>query len=263
MRIMENNEINYTPEFYEALNHCKKNHLFFGEGTPTAEILIIGKECGFNTEKKARLSNKEGVDLENEILQISKEEADSNLYRLENKCPLPKHVNYNPTWKNYQDLTNKIMGLNKSEWGSFLDDSFITEFSQVQLPYSNFLKEKGLTDRIRKESINKREALFSLPFFRSFPVVILACGHYPTRDFVKDYNYKFDIEKTFKVKWQYPIRDIKEEEKYPACWYNIHYNEDFESIGINRVVIHTRQLSRIFNPRLLNEIAREIHLLGL
>ena len=62
------------------------------------------------------------------------------------------------------------------------------------------------------------------------------------------------------MKWQYPIRDIKEEEKYPACWYNIHYNEDFESIGINRVVIHTRQLSRIFNPRLLNEIAREIHL---
>lgn len=43
-----------------VLAYCEKEKLFFGEGTPTAKILLIGKECGWN-ERMGTSESKEKI----------------------------------------------------------------------------------------------------------------------------------------------------------------------------------------------------------
>lgn len=43
---MKDKKAFYNQEFSNVLEYCKNNYLFLGEGTPSADILIIGKECG-------------------------------------------------------------------------------------------------------------------------------------------------------------------------------------------------------------------------
>ena len=59
----------------------------------------------------------------------------------------------------------------------------------------------------------------------------------------------------FEVKYDGTTRAIPRNENYFTCWYNIHYNNDYETAGKNKIVIHTRQLRNKFNPELLTKIA--------
>ena len=139
----------------------------------------------------------------------------------------------------YHKLVSLIKGVSKDEitkggkndWG-FLDHCFITEMSQLQLPNSSFLKEND----IRKESVEKRAKLFQQPFFRRFPIVIIASG----ADYLNTgkYKYDFDIEREFDVEFKKPTIEVIEEGNKKR-WYNIHRQID----GEPRIVIHTRQLS--------------------
>jgi len=119
----------------------------------------------------------------------------------------------------------------------------MTELSQIPLPNSDFLKEKGLDDSIRIASVEKRKELFRQPFFRNFPIVIMACGHYPR-------EVKFDIEKTFNVEWTPETRVVS-----PQNYYNLHYGKILD--GKDKILIHTRQVSMGVTNDLLSEIARE------
>lgn len=272
---MKEKDVFYNKEFHEVLNYCKQENLFLGEGTPNADILIVGKECGFNKEKRDRLKKVEESgcpeSLKREILDISKEEVDSNLKRLSNDYlneglpKVKKEVNSNATWRNYHRLVSLINGVDKDQitkggkddWG-FLDSCFITELSQLQLPNSSYLKSNGISDEIRKDSITKRSEMFHKAFFRRFPIVIVAVGpHYID---IEKYKYGFNIEWDFKVKYlntiHFKVEVSKKTKRQSARWYNVHKSTE----GTPRLVIHTRQLSTVGEPNeslypLMDEIA--------
>lgn len=213
---MKENDVFYNKEFHEILNYCRQHNLFLGEGTPNANILIVGKECGFNKEKRDRLKKveKSGCleSLKREILDISKDEANSNLKRLGNDYQniglpnLKKDIASHQTWRNYHRLVSlidevskdQITNGGKDDWG-FLDSCFITEISQIQLPYSKYLEDNEISDEIRRDSIAKRSKMLHKAFFRKFPIVIVAVGpHYISNG---KHKYNFDIEWDFEVKF--------------------------------------------------------------
>ena len=224
---MENSDLK------NVLKYCNEENLFFGEGTPSAKILIIGKECGWNS-CMANSDTKENI-----LLQSQKStnhnldcwmNSEGNLEQL--KSDALKEWPNSPTWRNYQLIVQQIIEKEIPKY-DFLDYSFITELSQICLPNSNHLKNNDLT----QQSVEKREKLFKKDFFQKFPIVIMACGHYPK-------SFNFDIEDVFNVKW---VGETVELSK--GNYYNIHYGKD-------KILIHTRQVSMGVTNELLSAIAK-------
>ena len=260
---MKDKESFYNEEFYKAIEYCKDNELFLGEGTSNADILIIGKECGLSDKKRKSLDV--APDKEIWLLENSQEEANSNIERLSNNYQsiglpnLKEQISSHATWRSYHKLVSLIRGVNKDEiskggkndWG-FLDHCFITEISQLQLPKSNYLTENNISDDIRRESVEKRAKLFHQPFFRRFPIVIIAIGHEYLN--IGKYKYDFDIEREFKVEFKGPTVEVIEEGNRKR-WYNIHREID----GEPRIVIHTRHLSTVGeSPKSLDSLMDRI-----
>ena len=81
--------------------------------------------------------------------------------------------------------------------------------------------------------------LLSSDFYRSFPIVILACGKY------FDW-YNINIERIFDVKWEGSTEQVSLNNG-KKIWLNLHYSEDRK-----RVVIHTWQASGILRQGLKN-----------
>ena len=79
-----------------------------------------------------------------------------------------------------------------------------------------------------------------MPFFKEFPIVIVAANDYPRR-------YHIDLEQTFNVKWEGKTRDVGNKN-----WYNLHFSKDNK-----RILIYTRQLSNSFSKELITAIAAE------
>lgn len=146
----------------------------------------------------------------------------------------------NTTWYNYQKLIDKIRAIDsnhpdrtKNDEIDFLKYCFITEFSGICSPYSK--KSPEVTESIKNRTTN----LLNHLFFKSFPIIIIACGHY-----VRQYKDIIDLQKLFEVKWD--ERTIEVENN----WYNLHK-------GNNKILIHTNQLSMNISNQLLDEIAKE------
>lgn len=117
----------------------------------------------------------------------------------------------------------------KSEKIDFHKYAFITELSDNTM--SNSRKSKAT-----EESINIRcQKLLSHKFFKTFPIIIVPCGHY-----IRD--YKINLEELFKQKFQRTDDDGE--------WINVHSNE-------NRILLHTRHLSMCSN-KLIERIASYI-----
>ena len=108
--------------------------------------------------------------------------------------------------------------------------SFITEFSAASRPNNNDNTEEE--KNVTQDSINKRTPLLSSEFFKSFPLVILACGRYFD-------DYGIDIEKMFDVKWIGNTDFVKLGDG-KRVWLNVHYSTDHK-----RIVVHTCQASYI------------------
>lgn len=221
--------------FKKVLEYCEKEKFYLGEGNPDAKILIIGKEQGMAAHK-----NK---DVNREVSENSIKENLAMWHDIVFSNNLEKYIKYlegrrnDKKWetlRNYQVIMDKIREkrINKEKL-DFYEDCFITEMNQIQLQSSN--KANNLQAE-REYSIKKRESLFRQSFFQNFPIVIMACGHYP-RDF------GFDIQDIFKVEF---IEPTGGNEKY---WYNIHFNKDYKTNGKNRILIHTRQMSNFYDNR--------------
>lgn len=121
-----------------------------------------------------------------------------------------------------------------------MDYSFITELSQIHLPYSNTADEELKTARIN--SIDQRKELFKKDFFQNFPIVIMACGHYPTKEF------NFDIEDIFDVDWNKETIVLSK-----GNYYNIHTGKCKN--GKDKILIHTRQVTLGVTNQLLSNIS--------
>lgn len=260
----------YTVEFKQTVEFAKEKNLFLGYGNPNGKILMIGKEHYFkhnyekNTEK-----------FYDEIIRARNNENTNNILSWDSNIKEKYQFDWNSkingfldssnaltAWWNQRNLQNRQ--LKNGQWNegtsntyfnyqkiyqnvflngekqthiNFQKECFITELNDVPSGRSyNFPKLKEL----REESINNRKKLFNKSFFKSFPVVIIASGHYP-----RDYN--FDIENIFEV--DYIGKPIVVENS----WYNLHYSKDKK-----RLVIHTRQLSTSVSNKLIEDLSNKV-----
>ena len=251
----------YTEKFKQVVQYCKENNLFVGYGNPNGKVLVIGKEAAHigkeetteNLEKKkeelfqSNVSQWEQILSTNEVPNYDGERPISHenpLYAYGNqfnkkdirKEGKPYNGGTSSTYLNYEKLYEQLfLQGEKLEKINFQKEFFITEFSDY--PTKESYKNEDI-EALRKQSIEERKPLFALPFFKEFPIVIVAAGDYP-------YLYHIDLEKTFDV-------IFKKEIKVGRDRYFLHFSKDNK-----RILIHTRQLSNSFSGELIVAIANE------
>ena len=141
------------------------------------------------------------------------------------------------TWTNYKELINLLYPeADAGKITTFHQYAFITEFND--LPSK---KSKRKDPEVQQRITHRCKNVLNHPFYKSFPIVIAACGHY-----VKDYN--INLEDIFNQKYIEP-----ESVKIKREWINIHRKD-------NRILIHTRQLSNAFSFKLIERIADILNL---
>jgi hypothetical protein len=262
----------YSEEFKEAVNFCKKNNLFLGHGNPNSKILLVGKEQYYDAISK--LDSDEFYD---ELLKKREDVNKLNIFSwLDN---LDK--NFVPEWNS--SIDSEIINQNaltahwnqknkpnrfsqkKNEWNFGTSNTYLHYQKIYQNVFNNSIKQENLNFQkeffttelndliakrdykfkrlkiLKKEFISKRQELFDHSFFKSFPVILVASGHY-----TKDFN--FDIEKIFDVDF-IEIRETK----IKKAWYNVHYSKDGK-----RLLIHTRQLSTSVPSELIDDLGNII-----
>ena len=256
----------YTEKFKQVVQYCKENNLFVGYGNPNGKVLVIGKEaahvegdiqqlketkerfCDINIKSwEEVLSENEVPNYDGENPAIERfEEIKKPQYgwgcqnnKVSKKLKSGEYSEgTSSTYLNYEKLYEQLfLQGEKLKKINFQKEFFITELSDY--PTKESYKDKEI-EALRQQSIEERKPLFALPFFKEFPIVIVAAGHYPKR-------YKFDMQQIFDVQWE--GKPIKVGEKY---WYNLHFSKDNK-----RILIHTRQLSNRVSDELIVAIANE------
>ena len=233
--------MDYSKEFRDLIACTKDTEDFIGYGNPNAKILIIGKEESFDIEKRENniiynQASKGNWKSWKEVIGPPSITPDSiPVWKDSRKfCPLyPWKGDDLPkgTWTNYQKLINRLYPeADAGKMTTFHQYAFITEFNDRPSKMSK-RKDSEVQERIT----HRCENVLNHPFYKSFPIVIAACGHY-----VEDYN--INLEELFNQK------HIEFEPLKKGAWMNIHKKD-------NRILIHTRQLSNSFSPELIKSIA--------
>lgn len=222
----------YSNEFKDLIARIEQTKDFIGYGNPNAKILIIGKEEALDIEKECgkeiyEIAVKPNWEKWKELKDDSSITPDSIPIWKETRFFSPLYpwkgdtlpTGGNNTWRNYQKLINMLIPeANKGNITTFHQYAFITEFNDLPSP-----KSKHKDPNVQKSINDRCEKVLNHPFYKSFPIVIAACGHY-----VKDYNIK--LEELFDQKFI----EMKPVDK--GEWINFHQKD-------NRILIHTRQLS--------------------
>lgn len=233
--------MDYSKEFRDLIACTKDTEDFIGYGNPNAKILIIGKEEGFDIKKEekniiynqASKGNWKGWE---EVIGPPSITPDSiPVWKDSGKfCPLyPWKGDDLPkgTWTNYQELINRLYReADAGKMTTFHQYAFITEFNDLPSKTS-----KRKDSKVQERITHRCENVLNHPFYKSFPIVIAACGHY-----VRDYN--INLEELFNQK-HIEFKPVKK-----SAWLNIHKKD-------NRILIHTRQLSNAFSFKLIERIA--------
>lgn len=252
-------EVIYSSEFKDVIELAKEKGLFLGSGNPNAKIIFIGKEAAIDREKAPsqyeREYSKNHIEWDLNFSTI-KQFADIDDWFCLNCTPT-----YNPlfpykgqkntvesrnkegivirgkggtsrTWYNYQKIIDAVYyNHTPSEFINYHEKAFISEINEITGPYSNTIPKS-----LRRESIEKRKELFQNPFFKEFPISIIAVGHY-----ARDFN--IDLEDIFKMKYNEELSK-KLSEGMNKEYINVHYN-DLENP--TKLLIHTNQLSMVSN----------------
>lgn len=263
--------MNYSKEFQDAVNFSKEKNLFLGYGNPNGKILMIGKEQYYKCSKPLDTDEfyNELLEKRNEVNQINISSWLKNIneeFISEWNQNLDFNtINNNPQtifW-NQRNIPNRFSKI-KKEWNFgtsntylhyqkiyqnvFLDgvketninvqkEFFITELNDLIAEKDFNFKE---LKKLKQDFICERQELFSLAFFKAFPIVIIASGNYAKK-------FNFDIQKTFDVKWD------KKTVFIGNSWYNLHRSTDGK-----RLLIHTRQLSTSVTTDLINVLSNEV-----
>lgn len=231
--------MDYSKEFLDLIAFTKKTEDFIGYGNPNAKILIIGKEEALDMGKEhdkriyeiavkpnCKLWKEKVLDLSSitpDSIPVWKDSEDFNPLYPWKGDDLP-----NGTWKNYQKLINRLYPTaDVGKMTTFHQYAFITEFNDRPSKTS-----KRKDSKVQERITHRCENILNHPFYKSFPIVIAACGHY-----VRDYN--INLEELFNQK-HIEFKPVKK-----SAWLNIHKKD-------NRILIHTRQLSNSFSPELIN-----------
>lgn len=97
------------------------------------------------------------------------------------------------SWVSYQKLRSAISPASESDVIDFHQTAFLTSLCSVKCP------NHGYPDEVRKSVSVRCKQLFSLPYFRSFDVILMSCGR-----IVKDCHV--NIEEVFDQKF---VEEIK------------------------------------------------------
>ena len=224
--------------FEDFLEECKNRREWSGQGNPNADILIVGKEP----------HNNDLITDQKEIQEkLEKQEAICR----SNNFGVATYDKTNKTWCNYQMLIEKVYGPQRKFNPGLFDFekyAFTTELNTIFRP-------KAVLDAETRNNINERLCFFKdSEFIQSFPVIILACGNFISNDEEKG----FLINTTFGV--EYDLKpDLKGkpmgEHKYTTRghWFYTHHGEYGK-----KLVIHTRQLSFLFDNSFIKDMASVI-----
>lgn len=244
----------YHSDFISMVEFANTNNLYVGTGNPSSKILIIGKEAAIssdNTEQYNREMKDNGKDwfrnietntqfhgvsswfeehppmfnplypYKNQLNRIEMRNSQGNVTR--------GHGGTSKTWHNYQRLMDSIYNNGmKSTHINFHKYAFCSELNQVTGKYS-----KDVPRKERMDSIQERRELFNFSFFRSFPITIIAVGHY-VRDFEIDLQKMFDVVYHEEHSKELSIGMSRD-------FINIHYGKN----DPYRLLIHTNQLSMV------------------
>jgi hypothetical protein len=207
------------------------NPYFIGFGNPEAQILLVGKEKGFNAKKPGQLFD-ESINNPSEWSYHIKKGNQYSINQYEGKSehylssfhPYLGKLSSGHTWTKYNKLLEFTQETELNNNG-FLEHAFITEV--------NFRPSER--SEIRRFRNSEREKFLAHPFYKSFEFVVLACG---------DYLGKQQIES---------IYDVEFERSYskPRQKLEVYRNK-------NLVVLNTRQLSMDVKHDYLNSIAQMI-----
>jgi hypothetical protein len=246
--------MNYSNEFRELVlkSNLENHNDYIGKGNPNAKILIIGKELALDQKQIIEIKetlNRNVSDWKDNIDNPNKEIVNWNKnFSLFNplfpyKGMMKSEQSFGQTWRKYQLLHDKTFDSQLDSY-DFYNKIFITELNSNPSKYSN---DQNKEEEERKNSINERvNNFFKSDFIQSFPIIIVASGHY-TRD------YNVDLCKLFNIDFISPTKEVKGEKVIQ--WYNLHENK----LGKKpQLLIHTKQLSMVVLNELLEQISNEI-----
>lgn len=228
-------------KLFEAfINECEKRGEICGQGNPNADILLIGQEP-YN-EKELR-----GEDLQEYLRNKYKDCRDP--YR---RLFVHPSKGLSPTWRNYQRLIEKVYPKKPNHFNTvdFEVHAFTTELNKIPRPNKCF-------DEETQENVRRRLSFFKeSDFIKNFNIIILACGNYITNNEEQGYliNDTFGVEFDIKTgKYDKPIGDHKDGYK-SGHWFFTHHSYDGK-----KLVIHTRQLSNLYDYRIIDDMVVEIN----
>lgn len=241
--------------FKEYIKACLDNDQICGLGNPDADILIIGQEHFAPKNDKNDLSDEEWKKLLLNNYNLCNQ-YDSNTNYIKAKGDIDhngKLIRRNPTWCNYQDLIDSIY-CRQSRQPNKLDFeyyAFTTELNSKPKSTSkttNKKEKQDVNDRVSKRLMLLKES----EFIKTFPVIILACGHYVVN---QKENGLLQINNTFNVVYddelnQNGIPKGWHQKEKGKMWFTTHHNPNDST----KLVIHTWQLSRK-DKALFNDIA--------
>jgi len=228
----------YTKEFEDAVKYSEDHNLFLGYGNPNGKILMVGKEHYFNHTLEI-----DSPRFFEEILKAREFENQNNCTSWKNNIKNNFMPEWNPNQENFCDNSNAYTAWwnqkniqNKNQNGGtsntylhyqkLYQNIFLNGKKEDRINFQKEVFNTELNDlpakkdfnlpklkELKREFIAQRQELLKCRFFKSFPVIIIASGHY-SRD------YYFDIEKTFEVEWDKKTKSVGKE------WYNLHFSID-------------------------------------
>ena len=264
------------PESFKNLLVSVPDETYIGTGNPNAKILIIGNEPALDLSKNEDQYKREilgNLDAwRNEANKIDYADIQRCVY-YDASCKqwIADVRHYNPLfpykgqlfkkevsrkgkaihnggvgqmWLNQQKLVNSILGLKQEDEINFHMHCFSTDFSTATA-----LRSSLVNPLEREKSINDRVSLFRHSFFNSFPIIIVACGHY-----VKNNPALSDLTEVFRTSEEKIFIFDEDHSKKDSPWINVH-----RSISRNRpaqILVHTHHLaSRSINDKYFRTIA--------
>lgn len=282
---MENKEVRDNLEFREALEFCRKNNLYLGEGNPNAKILIIGQECASDKES-LKEQGIECKDPDNELeLCVVKNNLDSwdNILKIENlttkieakkefvkseskKAGLEENIVTKEFYPIYPHLGQQCSFRTKATkkgtaptWYFYqrLIDMILNKKSKDKTEIIDFhdkcfhtelsqIPLKGNSNISEENKYNRAESIAKrIELFKMPFFKQFSIVIIGVGHYTRVNN--FDIQDLFDVHFQGESIIVK------STWYNIHYQNE----GSARILIHTRQLSNGVSYPLLKAIASE------
>lgn len=272
----------YSEEFQALISSTLENYI--GHGNPNAKILFLGQEGASEPDAAIEVdgrndyirSIKENREDWNGNIQDEAGYESMALActpeTLKNFNPLfpykgqkfsyrrrsgkkDEHGNYiyhgakgsAPTWCTYQKLINKILErlsterkpMTKEDDLDFHRYSFHTDMSAVASRKHNHDQKE-----LAAQSVLKRVSLLSNEFFRKFPIVIAAVGHFPRNTYGDEYFGKI-----------FGVEFLGNEEIESGKWINISIRKDNAR---PMLLIHTPQFSAAISDRHLDQIAKRL-----